>query len=681
MGDALADFTAVASQWSDGNRSLFLKVLQNVVSSPQDVKFRRLKLTNPKIASLLQEPGAKGGLEALGWTCADGEFLQLPMEANLAEFASVLRQVEQSDPSTATYGGDPWVVTVMRGPLRTKLELTSLAPVVALSAAIEKSEALGRMPRARQRLLSGYPPRPVQELDGDGKPAVLGQLGLKTVLLEDRWEELVQDLRSGKATFVQLGDALSRPALANLVLGTNKEFVTERSIALLKTRIGSVSSEEIRGAAQCFRALGQSMDTATYPERAKFCLEMIEALVKKPRRQPTDGGNSLMALVQEAMEIEEEMDAAAENRFVLQVNRQDVLGTAISCIAAASPADLRRPVEIRFEGEAGEDAGGLRREFFNEFGRAMAQDQHLWKLTPAGSLVPVPDCTAAQHVPDEATRRSMYRICGQVVAMALCQAMHPPEGPLLLGVPLAKSFIRVVQGERVDALEALQAELNEEQHESAPDFRGASAFRERSLQELGLEGQLTFSYSAPGGEVVDLMPDGRNVVATDATKNAWLQATLRYELVTSVEAAASAFRDGVAEVIGIACLVLLTSTELCEAWSGRSVITDADLRTWQSCTETSPAVATQGGWFFELLSGELKDARARVLKFTTGSDRWPIDARGFRFCIEPADGADERLPCAMTCGNMLQLPRFTCRDKLRDRLLQAMELAPDLQMA
>lgn len=679
MGDGLAGLPAAAAQWSDGNRGLFVKVLQNVVSAPQDAKFRKLKLANAKIAGLLQEPGARGGLEALGWTCADGEALQLPMEANLGEYAAVAKCVEQSDPATASHGGDPWPVTVLRGPLRTKLELTSLSPVVALSAAIERSEALGRMPRGRQQLMAGYPPRPVQELDGDGKPMALGELGLKTVLLQDRWEELVQDLRASKATFVQLGEALARPALAALALGDNREFVTERSRAMLKARVGAASAEEVRAAAQCFRVLGPSQESASYAERSQFCGEAIQALVRKPRRVPSEA-QTLASMVQEAMEIEEDMEAASSNRFVLEVDRQDVLGSAVACVLAASPTDLRRPLEVKFRGEAAEDAGGLRREFFNEFGRALGRDRRLWRLTPAGSLAPLPECAASQQVPDEAARRSCYRACGQVAGMALCQAWHPPEGPLLLGVPLAKSFLRAVQGERLEDLDALQAELNEEQHESAPDFRGSRAFRERSLQELGLEGQLTFAYSDPGGAVVDLAPGGRGVAATDATKDAWLRATLQYELSVGVEAAASAFREGVSEVIGAGCLVLLTPAELREAWSGRSVVTDADLRTWQSCTETSAAVVAQGAWFFELLAGELKEARARVLKFTTGSDRWPIDARGFRFCIEPLDGADERLPCAMTCGNMLQLPRFTSRERLRDRLLQAMELAPDLQM-
>eukprot|EP00747_Dinoflagellata_sp_TGD_P193206 gnl/TRDRNA2_/TRDRNA2_59074_c0_seq1.p1 gnl/TRDRNA2_/TRDRNA2_59074_c0~~gnl/TRDRNA2_/TRDRNA2_59074_c0_seq1.p1 ORF type:complete len:277 (-),score=54.31 gnl/TRDRNA2_/TRDRNA2_59074_c0_seq1:24-830(-) len=254
------------------------------------------------------------------------------------------------------------------------------------------------------------------------------------------------------------------------------------------------------------------------------------------------------------------------------------------------------------------------------------------------------------------------------------------SGPLLLGLPLARSFVRLVQGDSLEELADLQAELNAEQHVNAPDYRGSAAFRASSLQQLGLEGQLTFAYQTPQGATVDLIPGGSGTIVTDETKDAWLRATLHYELVASVEEAAVAFRMGVCDVLGPGAphLLLLGAVELRELWSGRGIVTDEDLTTWHTRTVVSPVRSQQAEWLFELLRGELREARGRVLKFATGSDRWPVDSRSFSFTIEPMDGGDEALPCAMTCGNMLQLPRYSQKEPLRDRLLQAVDWGLDL---
>lgn len=374
-------------------------------------------------------------------------------------------------------------------------------------------------------------------------------------------------------------------------------------------------------------------------------------------------------------------DDEDELRLVLIVDRHRIVASAISQVAPVGLSELQRTLEVRFAGEAAEDAGGPRREFFNEFGRALAQCEGLWQVTPAGAVVPAPAMAAAQHIPNDATRQATYRGCGRIFGMALCQGARPPAQPLLLGLPLAKYFVRAVQGDDIDGLDALQAELNAEQHSDAPDFRGTGTLRTTSLRDLALEGQLMFSCAVPGGGVVDLIPGGRDLAATDETKDAWLRAVLRYELVESIMEAAVAFRGGVRDVVGAAHLALLGAGELRAVWSGRGVVSDEDLRAWQRGTEVSPTVAQQSKWFFELLWGELQDARGRVLKFATGSDRWPVNPRGFKFTVEPRDGGDDALPSAMTCGNMLQLPRYSCRESLRDRLLQAMDWGLELHLA
>lgn len=662
MGEPAADVLATLAVLQSEHSALFRKLVQNVSNAPSEPKYRRLNLANAKIGALCAVPEARRGFEALGWRpTSDGELLELPQTASLSILEHVLK---------ATSPGELWAITILVGPLRKRLELPLAARLGHLALAIERSHDLGQVPRSRQLLLAGYPPRPLSEGD-----TPLKALGIKTVMLEDRWEQFVADMRSCRATFVQVAAVLDCPVLRTLALDDNITFVRDRIIAMLKSRVANVPLEEMQAAQRCREVTLPAHNSATHSERIALCTAAAGSVSKRPRAdQPREPGDGLFG---DEMQIDDE----PEVRFVLVVERSNLLHSTISQIAEASLEELRGPLEIRFVGEAAEDAGGLRREFFNEFGRACASAAGAWRLTPAGSLVPTPAGVAALHVPDAARRREAYRSCGRVFGMSFCQGAKPPHQPLLLGLPLARSFLHVLQGHIVDTVEELQAELNAEQHSSTPDFRGSAAFRELSLKELGLEGQLTFSYTLPGDAgVVDLVPGGRDLIVTDQDKEQWLRATLKYELTDSLQEAAEGFRAGVCEVVSATHLVLLDAGELQEAWSGRSVVTDEDLQTWRERTVVSPAVSQQAEWLFELLRGDLREARPRILKFATGSDRWPVDARGFKFVIEPMDGGDTALPCAMTCGNMLQLPRYTGREPLRERLLQAVEWGSDLHL-
>ena len=219
-------------------------------------------------------------------------------------------------------------------------------------------------------------------------------------------------------------------------------------------------------------------------------------------------------------------------------DRADLFRSALRQIAAASVEDLRRPLQVSFVSEAAEDAGGPRREFFNDFGRAMAESG-LWMetkgLRPVGGDLEV------------------YRGCGRIFGLALCQAENAAQEQrvrenatiqellaavtdeeqkvqqkLLVGAELSRAFLRCVQRDEPESLAELQDVLNAETEE--PDFRGSMAFLSSTLDEMGLEGQLTFSLDG-----VELRPGGKDIVVTDQNKLEWLKAVLRMQLVDSMQ--------------------------------------------------------------------------------------------------------------------------------------------------
>jgi len=67
-----------------------------------------------------------------------------------------------------------------------------------------------------------------------------------------------------------------------------------------------------------------------------------------------------------------------------------------------------------------------------------------------------------------------------------------------------------------------------------------------------------------------------------------------------------------------------------------------------------------------------EDNKRKLLFFVTGSDRAPIKGlANLRFVISKNGSHSDRLPSAHTCFNHLLLPEYENKEKLKDRLLIA----------
>ena len=62
---------------------LMQKMVANIQKAPSEPKFRKMRLSNPKVAEgLVHVMGARQYLRALGWQIVETEFLELPVEGD-----------------------------------------------------------------------------------------------------------------------------------------------------------------------------------------------------------------------------------------------------------------------------------------------------------------------------------------------------------------------------------------------------------------------------------------------------------------------------------------------------------------------------------------------------------------------------------------------------------------------
>lgn len=101
-----------------------------------------------------------------------------------------------------------------------------------------------------------------------------------------------------------------------------------------------------------------------------------------------------------------------EDECEYMIDRADYFDSAVAAAAiAADEEQLAATPKIRFEGEDGDDYGGLSRDFWREIAEVFLQQAGLFRANHAGALQPVATVVAdAVYGPEKAA--SLYRSCG-----------------------------------------------------------------------------------------------------------------------------------------------------------------------------------------------------------------------------------------------------------------------------
>eukprot|EP00198_Chlamydomonas_reinhardtii_P006699 XP_001696035.1 predicted protein [Chlamydomonas reinhardtii] len=177
---------------------------------------------------------------------------------------------------------------------------------------------------------------------------------------------------------------------------------------------------------------------------------------------------------------------------------------------------------------------------------------------------------------------------------------------------------------------------------------------------------------------VPLIPGGQHVPVTGANVGRYVARLCEWTLGEAVEAQFRAFATGFHQVrvCGGPALSLFRHEELELLICGLPHLDfgalEANARYEGGYGADHPTVRM----FWQVLSGLDLDQKRRFLAFTTGCDRAPVAGLGALVLTIQRSGPDsERLPSAHTCFNVLMLPDYSTRSKLKTKLLTAIENA------
>lgn len=185
----------------------------------------------------------------------------------------------------------------------------------------------------------------------------------------------------------------------------------------------------------------------------------------------------------------------------------------------------------------------------------------------------------------------------------------------------------------------------------------AASLTDHSLSVVGTS-SVTVEQLSDKSKVIELIPDGANIAVTEENKREYIELRFRWIVANSVLNQLASMVQGLYAVIPKELMSVFDHQELELLMCG---IPEIDLVDWKSHTiyvgERDERVTS---WFWGILEEFTNEQKARLLQFTTGSARVPVqgfkaltmnDGRICPFAIQCVNKEECLYPRAHTCFN------------------------------
>lgn len=355
--------------------------------------------------------------------------------------------------------------------------------------------------------------------------------------------------------------------------------------------------------------------------------------------------------------------------------RDSVFAQTFEQLHGLQPALLRgadRAFKCQFVGEFGDDFGGLYRECLAQL------STELQTFTPLLPLLrPCPNAlmnTGENHelfVPNPHLRTSARRIqmaefLGKLAGVAvrtktpLDLNLSPAVWKLLVGQHVTRHDIEAIHHgcfQVVDTIANLDAHgITEDMFDEIVDA--------------------SFTVLSSTRETVELVPGGKHLHVTWDDREEYAHAVETYRLTEFTPVCRDILR-GVATILPAPTLSIFSWHELRTLVCGKASVDIALLRRrtiyGDGCHATDPHIA----YFWDVLADFTEEQKSSFLRFVWGRSRLPTHAADFTqdfkiAGLPKATGrADMYLPIAHTCFFSIDLPAYSCREIMHDKLVYA----------
>ncbi|XP_076173074.1 HECT and RLD domain containing E3 ubiquitin ligase 4 isoform X2 [Ptiloglossa arizonensis] len=344
----------------------------------------------------------------------------------------------------------------------------------------------------------------------------------------------------------------------------------------------------------------------------------------------------------------------SSNFVLLNVSRENIVADTLLVLSQYDSSDLKKPVRVKFHGEEAEDAGGVKKEFFMLLLKEILNPKY-------GMFKQYEETRIIWFTEDSYEDENMYFLIGVLCGLVIYNF-------IIIDLPFPLALFKKLLHEPVGLID-----VKEISPILAKSMQSILDYEESNFEEVFC---LYFEVVREvfGEKIIhELIPEGSKVPVTLKNKQQFVDLYVDYVLNKSVESHFQEFYKGFHKVCGGRVLELFHSYELMAVVVGNE---DYDWEELERSTiysegysKNDPTIILFWQVFRELTLEEKK----KFLLYLTGCDRVPIQGmKAIRITIQPMP--DERmLPVAHTCFNVLDLPRYQTRERLRYKLLQAIQ--------
>jgi len=361
-----------------------------------------------------------------------------------------------------------------------------------------------------------------------------------------------------------------------------------------------------------------------------------------------------------------------EGHMRMNVRRDYLLSDSMEAVMSLTRKDLRKVWRFEFIGEAGIDAGGLAREWFELVtDEVFDPDMGLWQTSPSNQMCMQINPASEMSCPDD--HLIYFRFIGRVMGKAMFDRQLVKGHMLkhlykhILGWPVMFNDLKDVDEEYFNSLNQMK--------EMGADVEFICADFTKTEEILGVK------------KVIELVPGGESIDVTEENLPEYMEACLRYRLLGQYEEQLNELLLGFYDVIPEPLLTIFDFQELELLMCG---MPDIDMEDWMEQTEYSGEYDREGPnhevcvWFWEIVESYDHEMKARLLQFVTGTSGVP--SRGF-CSLQGNDGNVRKFtlhgvtletcvfPRSHTCFNRIDLPLYEdkadCEEKMKIAITMA----------
>lgn len=336
--------------------------------------------------------------------------------------------------------------------------------------------------------------------------------------------------------------------------------------------------------------------------------------------------------------------------FILKVKRDNLVETTLNGIAS-HPYDLKKQLRVKFIGEEGVDEGGPKKEFFQLIVKELLDVKY-------GMFTYREQTRDFWFNPNSLESSNTFRLIGNIIGLSIYNSV-------ILDIQFPILIYKKLLG-HIPTLEDLK--------EFDPDLG-------KGLQLLlDFEGDVENTFlrnfqieTEVYGEqiLINLKPNGDKIPVTKENRKEYVDLYVKWLLVDSISKQFNAFKSGFDQVCSGPVLEIFKYEELELMVVGSS---NLDFDALERVTLYAEGYKKDDQYikdFWSIVKSFSEEDKKKFLQFSTGSDRAPIKGLGSMEFIIMKHGTTDQLPTSHTCFNHLLLPKYESKDKLKQKLLLA----------